>query len=251
MALGDLIEEAIAGSGMRHDFQPLWDLRNGQLLGFEALARFRDGTPPDRVWSVARAQGMGVALDRVSARAALAAGAHLPGRLFVNLSAATLAAPATARYGKDMVRSRRHRRLVLEITEDAVHASERVETRIRQLLRARVPLALDDAGSGSATHERLALLAPDLAYVKIDRAVVQAWLLTGRGPLPLWVSWATEICTPCIAEGVEDPDAASYLLRAGIAYGQGFAFGAPAPAASWDRQRLARAQPCPHVTFSG
>jgi EAL domain-containing protein (putative c-di-GMP-specific phosphodiesterase class I) len=254
MGVDDCVDAALQGVGLTHHFQPIWDLRNGSLLGFEALARFRDGTPPDAVWQAAQARGLAVALDQVSAHLALRLGQVLPGLLFVNLSAGTVAAaggPARARIVALLAAGRRTQRVAFEVTEDALPAPRDVAAGLDVIRRVGVPLVLDDAGAGAATAERLELLSPTLGFVKLDRSVVQTWLRQGIGALPLWVAWSQQVRAPCVAEGVEDPEAAWPLLRAGVPYAQGFAFGAPAPAEAWTAAQLERVRPQPLVVYVG
>lgn len=235
---------------LTHHFQPIWDLRRDCLLGFEALARFADGTPPATVWQAARAQGLAHALDRASTESALAAARGLPGLLFLNVCASTLASStADARTVRRLLGEGRLDRTVFEVTEDGLPAwgggSERARLTLHTLSRLGVAVALDDAGTGEATPERLTLLAPALAYVKLDRSLVRDWLRGEGCALEAWVRRAGARGLPCVAEGVEDTAAAAPLLSAGVACVQGYAFGAPAPAATWTAERLDILRPRP------
>jgi EAL domain-containing protein (putative c-di-GMP-specific phosphodiesterase class I) len=236
---------ALTGRGMHHAFQPIWHLGDGSLLGFEALARFADGTPPDVIWREARARGQAVALDRVSVAAALRGADGLPGLLFVNVSAASFfsAEPPGAAVRAALRQTARAGRCVLEVTEDAVRDGGHLAARAAMFHALGLQLALDDAGAGAATPTRLSLLGPHLRFLKLDHGLVEVWLRRGGGPLPAWVALAAAMGVPSVAEGVEDPEAAADLAAAGVQYVQGFAFGAPQPREHWTAPRLAAARP--------
>ena len=64
-------------------FQPIVEMTSGLVLGYEALTRFTDGTPPDRVFREAADAGMGIDLKCATIEAALEASVavaerHLP-----------------------------------------------------------------------------------------------------------------------------------------------------------------------------
>jgi EAL domain-containing protein (putative c-di-GMP-specific phosphodiesterase class I) len=236
---------ALTGHGMHHAFQPIWRLGDGSLLGFEALARFADGTPPDAIWREARARGQAVDLDRLSVSAALRAAHSLPGLLFVNVAAVSFFSPEPpgAAVRAAVRQTGREGRCVVEVTEDAVRDGGHLATRAAMLRSLGLQLALDDAGAGAATPTRLALLAPRLRFLKLDRGLVQAWLRRGGGALPAWVELAAALGLPCVAEGVEEPEAAGDLAAAGVQYVQGFGFGPPHAPEHWTATRLDAARP--------
>ena len=62
------------GSSIEPVFQPIFDLRDGSIVGYEALARGRGGAPrsPDALFDLARAEGRVAELDRACREAALA-----------------------------------------------------------------------------------------------------------------------------------------------------------------------------------
>src|ERR671933_2987699 len=78
-------------------YQPVFDLRDGRVVGYEALARGRTGNgyeAPEQLFAAARAQGRVEELDRACRKAALegalAGGLAAPFSLFVNADAGSL-----------------------------------------------------------------------------------------------------------------------------------------------------------------
>ncbi len=63
--------------GFRTVFQPVVALDSGRILGYEALTRFDDGTPPDRRFAEADRVGPGPALELACLQAALPAATAL------------------------------------------------------------------------------------------------------------------------------------------------------------------------------
>ena len=54
-------------------FQPIVEMGTGAVIGYEALTRFDDGTPPDRTFTAAVEVGVGLELEAATIAAALAA----------------------------------------------------------------------------------------------------------------------------------------------------------------------------------
>src|ERR1700754_3759695 len=82
------------GLDVRAAFQPIVDLRDRSVIGYEALARPRDGSSPEQLVALAREQGRLAEVDRACRQAALrdaaAAGLGAPFALFLNADAGAL-----------------------------------------------------------------------------------------------------------------------------------------------------------------
>src|ERR1700742_2433481 len=82
------------GLDVQAAFQPIIDLRDGSVIGFEALARPRDGSSPEQLFALAREQGRLAEVDRACRQAALrdaaSAGLGAPFALFLNADAGAL-----------------------------------------------------------------------------------------------------------------------------------------------------------------
>src|SRR3954451_6266414 len=95
--------------GVEAAFQPIVDLRDRSVIGYEALARTRDGRSPAALFADARAQGRLAEVDRACREAALRdaakAGLGAPFALFLNAHAGALelGVPELPRGGATMV----------------------------------------------------------------------------------------------------------------------------------------------------
>src|ERR1700742_4098986 len=152
------------GLDVQAAFQPIVDLRDGAVVGYEALARPRDGSSPEQLFALAREQGRLTEVDRACRTAALeaasAAGLSEPFALFLNADAGALedALPELP-HG--------HATLVLEVTETAL--TERPDAVLRTLSELRTRgwgVALDDDGADSRSLALMPLLYPDV--IKLD-----------------------------------------------------------------------------------
>jgi EAL domain-containing protein (putative c-di-GMP-specific phosphodiesterase class I) len=214
---------------MWHAFQAVVDLRSGGTVGFEALARF-PGRGPQAVLKELAAQGDAAqrAFDEESVRLAVASAREwLPrgARLFVNLTAATLAAvvagvPLPDAGGLSVV---------FELAENAATQAVLSEHGAWEALaRHGAVWALDDVGDGRADLARLsAAVAHGVRWVKIARQAVAG---AARDPARLAVLRSVStLGASVIAEGVEDPADLEAMSSAGIGFVQGFAVGRPEP----------------------
>lgn len=89
------LRDILASQSIGFVFQPIFALRQREVLGYETLMRGPAHSPlhtPEQLLRVARDAGLGLPLERLAARRAVAAfvGSGLPGRLFINLSGAMI-----------------------------------------------------------------------------------------------------------------------------------------------------------------
>ena len=123
-------------------------------------------------------------------------------------------------------------RLVLEVTESALHDADDARDVLGQLRALGTTIALDDFGSGFSSLGQLRDMPVDI--LKIDRSFVRS--LTADTDSRAYLRTIVELgqilgMTVC-AEGVEEQDQWDVLRSLGCDLGQGWLFGRPAPAAA-------------------
>jgi PAS domain S-box-containing protein len=235
------VEKLIADAAFSPVFQPVVRLGDETVVGYEALTRFADGTPPPQQFAMADAVGMGAELEAATARAALRAAASLPGRAWVslNVSPSWLGDPRLLR----LVALARHRPLVLEITERIAIDDYAAAREALDELAGSVDVAVDDAGAGFASLRHVVELRP--RYVKLDINLVRG--VDGdparQAMIAGMVYFARDTGCLLIAEGVERDADRDTLRRLGVAFGQGYLFGVPAPAEAWRAPSVQRREP--------
>ncbi|MDB5469564.1 MAG: hypothetical protein JWR84_1124 [Caulobacter sp.] len=234
------LRAAIGAGTIQAFYQPLVDLKTGNISGFEALARWnhptRGSIPPDRFIPIAEDCGLIRELTGALLRQACRAARAWP-------AAVTLAFNISPVELKDRTLGLRimtilaetglaPHRLEIEITESALVRDMATAQHVLGSLReAGVRIALDDFGTGYSSLYHLRNFKLD--KIKIDRsfvdvmqtepesaAIVSALLGLGRG-LGLTV----------VAEGVESTGQASALLAQGCDQGQGYLYGRAVSAA--------------------
>lgn len=89
------LRDILACQALSFVFQPVFDLRRREVLGYETLMRGPVDSPlhtPEQLLRVARDAGLGLPLEQLAVRRAVASfvAAGLPGRLFINLSGAMI-----------------------------------------------------------------------------------------------------------------------------------------------------------------
>ncbi len=230
-------------------YQPKVSLLTGEVIGFEALARWqhpeRGLVLPGSFIPYAEATGlirpMGLwALEEASRQSCEWNAAQPAGKplfMAVNVSALQLTAPGLVesvaaiieRTGADPST------IVLEITESVV--AERTDETMQTLSRLRglgLRLAIDDFGSGYSSLQYIKAFNADI--LKIDRAFVadlvedqQDWEIINAV-----VALAHAMGMRGVAEGVETGEQAGALRTLGADYAQGYHFSRPAPPAQME-----------------
>jgi PAS domain S-box-containing protein len=221
----------IAGIIERRDFrpvfQPIVELASNEIVGYEALTRFGEGTNPEVLFAEAAAVGLGAELETVTLQAALAAAGALPQSVWLNLNASAELILAGEPLGTLLGAS--PRRIVVEVTEHSPITDYQAFRAAMGLLGPKVELAVDDAGTGFASLRHIVELRP--AFVKLDRSLIAGLEFDeARQAMIVGLCHFANV-TGCrlIVEGIETGRELAVLRALAIELGQGYLLGRPVP----------------------
>lgn len=218
----------IIGEGaFRPVFQPVVELQTGRIVGYEALTRFTDGSPPDRVFAEAAACGLGRDLELATLAIALETAKRLPAEAWLSVNVS----PELVLAGGDLrnLLARAGRPIVVEMTEHAPSADYPALRAALGALGDHVRTAVDDAGAGYSSFRHIVELEPD--FVKIDIGLVRT--IDRDRARQAFVAGLDyfSLKTGCslIAEGIETEAQRDALRALAVSLGQGYLLGRPAP----------------------
>lgn len=234
-------------------FQPLLDLRERRLIGWEGLVRWQHPVHglimPDQFIAVAEREDLIDRLSNCVAELAVRqlADWHADGRdsfVSINLSAQNLAdAQLPDRLERLCLQHHVPPALLrLELTETAAMADPiRMIAVLTRLRLKGFELAIDDFGTGYSSLQQLHRLP--FSELKIDQSFVRLMAESEEAKLivGLSITLAHGLHMQVIAEGVETGDLADLLSAGGCDIAQGYHFGKPMPAqntGAWVTQNL-------------
>jgi len=223
-------------------YQPLINLKTGEVAGFEALARWtheeRGAIGPTEFIPVAEESGLILSLGRWAMDKAChtlagwdeRAGQKLPLYVSVNLSAIQVARDDVAGLVEGSLRSSGlgGERLSLELTESSIVQDPVRATRVFDALKALdTTVAMDDFGTGYSSLAYLQRLPIDV--LKIDKSFVSGMMVDPDAVaiVRAVLSLAEALGMSTTAEGIETVELATTLATLGCASGQGFYFAKP------------------------
>jgi diguanylate cyclase (GGDEF)-like protein len=234
------LRSAVASNNIVPHYQPFVSLNGNRIIGFEALARWKNGdlgfVPPDVFIPIVEDSGLINTLsDQLFRRACLDANAW-PATfvLAFNVSPVQLRDPTLGLRLLSILGQTGFspRRLEIEITESALVENISVaQIVIDQLREAGVRIALDDFGTGYATLSQL--LSFHLDKIKIDRSFVSGLEKSEDSQVIVRaiLGLAKGFGLATTAEGVEEAGQLTYLKANGCTEGQGYLFSKAVPAA--------------------
>ncbi len=243
MELAAELRKAVEGHQFILHYQPIVGLKDGQILGVEALVRWkhpeRGFVGPNDFIPTAEETGLIVPIGRWVLNEACRQlrqwqdrHGDLPLTMSVNASVKQLQDPrfvndvrtALATTGLDPMS------LTLEITETVLMSdTEEVLARLEELRAVGVRLAIDDFGTGYASLGYLARFP--LNVLKVDRSFIQGvGTKQGSSLTPVMVSIGRSLGLQTVAEGVENASQVAQLRELGFDAAQGFLFSRPAAA---------------------
>ena len=216
-------------------FQPIVELGNGQVMGWEGLSRGPRGSDvemPMVLFGRAARYGVTEELERACRRQAFVDWRVLgqSGRLFLNTVPATvrdtsfLGRGVLDYLGPDLAPSA----VTLEITERQVIENL---TLYREAMHSFTDLgfsfAIDDVGAGYSGLETVAALKP--AYLKIDIALVRDvhQKKVSQQVVKAILGMGESLGADVIAEGIQVREEAEALRDLGVAWGQGYFYARP------------------------
>lgn len=232
------------------DFLPLFNVRNGKVLGHEALLRPFIGdklVSPRVAFAVAEERGSLVKFDRACRIVHMLnyiSATPEDGLLFLNVHPRLLVSVNS--HGKMFEMVLHHcsvpsHRVVIEILGSAIEDESLLFEAVKNYRDRGYKVAMDDYGTRHSSLERLWRLAPD--FVKLD----STWLRSATHSdkvqriLPKLVSILHDAGATVVAEGVESDRQLELALTAGADLVQGHYFGRPDADPNWqvsDEDRL-------------
>ncbi|MDQ6749809.1 MAG: EAL domain-containing protein [Actinomycetota bacterium] len=242
LALRQALEQAVSDENFVLHYQPVVALASGELVGAEALLRWRTRNgglrAPHAFLHLAEEAGLMDIIGRWVLREACAAAQRWqapdgsPFQMAVNLSARQLDQPGFALEVEEILGDARFpaEGLTVEITEQVfMHESGHVLENLQALRDAGVRIAIDDFGTGYSSLSYLQRFAVDT--LKIDKSFIDdvgeggqvAALVEGI------IGIAHTLKLDVVAEGIEHNAQRKRLRDLGCDLGQGYLFAKPLP----------------------
>ena len=231
--------DAVANDEIVPFFQPIYDLKSGEVSALEVLARWTHSelgsVPPDKFVPIIEQFSLmpqfTVSMLRQTCAAALAWPDHIS--FSVNLTAKEVCDFATPIRLLDVLSEFgiSGRRFKIEVTEQALMQDLFVAKQVIAAFRqAGVQVMLDDFGAGYAGLGYLRELKFD--SIKIDRSFVMTLLRQEESAkiVKVMQTLAGSLNLKTVAEGIEDQQSLEAVRAIGCDYGQGFHFSRAVPA---------------------
>lgn len=240
LELQSILRKAFDNNWFELHYQPQYDLGARRLTGFEALLRLRHPErgmiPPVEFIPVAEETGLIQPIGEWIVREACLTAAKWPEQLTlaINLSPAQIRENKLAEKVEAIMRQSgvSPGRLEVEITEGLLmDASDMTMSELERLKDLGIALVMDDFGTGYSSLSYLWRFAFD--KIKIDKSFVHN-LGSGRNVESLLksiINIGQSLDLRVIAEGVEKPEQAHFLMANSCHHVQGFLFGRPVPKA--------------------
>lgn len=241
--LDDLLEAVNSGGFVLH-YQPLLDLKTGQIQSVEALVRWPHVTlglvPPDSFLPLARESGLMWPLTKWVLNEAFsqcsawrAGGRDLS--VSVNVATSDLLESGFVELVQELLE--RYElpgdAIVIEITEETIIANFlKTQAVILELRSKGVVVSIDDFGAGFTSLAYLSGLA--VGELKLDRAFITALNSGGNGHemelVRATVNLGHDMGLRVVAEGIEDVETLGLISDLGCDIAQGFYISRPSPA---------------------
>ena len=232
------LEEIIANEDIENVFQSIISLKDGSVLGYEALCRGPKGTTyedPKVLFDMARTYGKIVELERICKLDAIRKFQKKTDcvKLFLNIDPFCFENNKEgARLLDDLALSREmgSNYIVYEITEHTcIQDYKRFCDTLQKYKDIGVDIAIDDVGKGYSGLNLLINAEP--LYMKIDMELIRD---IHKSPLKqAFLKSFVEFCnhsnSKLIAEGIERNEELDVLIDLGIHYGQGYYVQRPSP----------------------
>lgn len=231
--LRDIIEKG----RIRSVFQPIVSLRDGNILGFEALSRiegktdiinievlFEQAVLQGRIWELEQ-------LCRMKSLSTLFQNRSYDKKLFLNVNPLVM---HDVKFRQGFTKEHLDTyhvspdQVTIEITEtSAVRESEAFQATVTHYKEQGYKIALDDVGSCYSGLNLICDIEPH--YIKLDKGLVRNIHNDGmkRALVKSLAGLTDSLGMFLIAEGIEEVEELDTLIQIGVHYGQGYLLGRP------------------------
>ncbi|ACS80488.1 GGDEF domain-containing protein [Maridesulfovibrio salexigens] len=236
LELSNEFNSILHDSNIRCHYQPIVNLADKSIHGWEALARGPHDSPfrsPLTLFDMAEKLGKLFHLEKQCREAAIKAfGNHGPQhKLFLNIHPRTIVDPNFTTGETKRLLDKwglKPGNIVFEITER--HSVKDFKTFRKTLDHYRNQgylVAIDDAGTGYSGLTSIAEIKPD--YIKMDKSFVDDIEINqvNRALIDTFTDFSEKIGGKLIVEGIETQEQALTLIDMGVHLGQGYFFARP------------------------
>ncbi len=237
----DLKEELhniITDNKIRSVFQPIISLKNGEILGYEALSRGPVGSKlekPAKLFEVAKKYHLLFQLDRLCRENALKKAKELNNKykIFINIDPLVIfdeefEEGITRNYLQENCIDQSN--VVIELTEKtSFEKCNGVKNILSHYQKQGYNIAIDDAGAGYSGLQSIVSISHN--YIKIDRSLIHNIDKNNikQSLIEAFMNFAESINSEVIAEGIETKAELNTLINLGVDYGQGYYLAYPEP----------------------
>ncbi|WP_027338751.1 GGDEF domain-containing protein [Halonatronum saccharophilum] len=226
----DELKYILENQNVRTLFQPIINLHNGNLLGYEALSRGPKGSLLEgafNLFSAAKKFDKLMEIEELCRNKALDRFGKfkLDCKLFINIDPMVIY-QFNQRSKEKLLLSKGN--IVIELTEKtSIDNFERFSLELEDLKKKGYKVAIDDAGSGYSGLQSIVSISYnyiklDMSLVRdIDKNMIKYYLLKSL------VKFARDIGAKVIAEGIETKEELRVLMDLGVDYGQGYLISRP------------------------
>ena len=223
------VQSVLNGTAISLVYQPVFDLKHAQVIGFEALARITT-TPmrsPDAWFADAAAVGLDVALEIKVIEQALASFTSLPDGVYVGFNVSPNIVLngqlEHAFHGVPLAR------IVLEINEHvSIREYDEITKALRPLRNEGLRISVDDSGAGLSSFRHILSLKPNIVKIPMSLTRNIDTDAARRALAAALIQFASENGSEVIAEGVETAAELKTLRLLGVMRAQGYFLGRPA-----------------------
>lgn len=227
---GSLVDKLTSPDNYRVVFQPILDLTNEEVAGFEIFTRGLEGAfeSPDEFFKLCIENNLLTPVDLQCLKLAIAKSHGIAEgmRVHMNVFPSTIVDTSIEEFiGMFPITSGGHTYCIELSEQHFIIEPKHMRDSINAIREAGIMVAIDDIGFGRSSLESLILLEPDV--VKVDRKYVTG-VSDDVGKVRLLkrlTNVAKSLGAEVVAEGIERRDDVPVLQELGVHFGQGFMWG--------------------------
>jgi EAL domain-containing protein (putative c-di-GMP-specific phosphodiesterase class I) len=240
--MDSIYKKIVAEPFVEHVYQPMWNLHNWHVFGYEALLRFSDESLKDieYVFEQIREEGYFYEVDTLSIYYAIK---NMPilllgnALLFINVYPSTIIHDQFESFIHKLMQEfpEYKGKIVFELSETSKEEGSwdipTLKEMVNQLRKIGIMIALDDVGKGVANLQKIIDYSPD--FIKLDRNFAKdlAGSLEKKSAIEFYIHYCGQQIG-LILEGIEKDTDLAEAKFINVPFAQGYLLGRPKPIAA-------------------